>query len=731
LDDEKALKLLDSDGPLASKLKNYEERREQKEMMRHVLDAYRDGQVALIEAGTGTGKSLAYLIPAMLFALRHKERTLISTHTIALQEQLFHKDIPFLAKALGIDLKTVLVKGMGNYLCLRKLQDAMQELLLVPEEERKELEQIDAWSGKTSDGSRSELPFHPSSEVWEKVAAESDACNRDSCPFYRQCHFFKARKRAQEAQLIISNHSLLFSDLAYRAQGGQGLLPDYNRIVLDEAHNIEEIATDHFAVRASEALLMKTLGRLATQKSGKNFGKLPLLRQKLLKKPGKEAFSAPDPLIDRLENSIAGQVREVRQKGYEAFEAFASFIEAVNPSPEGSEEGEGKLRILETHQKHPLWNELLLPKGGAFIEAAKKLTVSLQNLVSDLNSQEEEELRLEVAGLATDIGALAERLEMIAQNMESFTAARCPPEQVRWIESIKKRGWSNVHLIDASLDISKLLAKNLFLAHPTAILCSATLTTGKKFSFIRKRLGLVPELIEEKEVTENLYCSPFNYQEQALLAIPNDMPYPAHPDFTKEAAERILDAVRISYGNAFILFTSYSMMLKCHALLKNRLKEERFSCFVQGEMGRRQLLKQFQNSRRSLLFGTASFWEGIDVVGEALRLVILVKLPFRVPTEPIVEARCEALRKEGGEPFFEYQLPAAIVKFKQGFGRLIRKKRDRGCILCLDPRLITKPYGKQFLASLPPCGRVLGSREELKKTMKAFYRRTYHLTKTS
>jgi ATP-dependent DNA helicase DinG len=736
LDAEKVLEIVGPNGRLSMALPNFESRPEQQAMMKDIIEAYNESKVALIEAGTGTGKSIAYLLPAILWAVQMKERTLISTNTINLQEQLLYKDIPLLKKALNLNIKAVLVKGMGNYVCLRKVSEVQQEIALFQDEETQELQEIEAWSETTRDGSRTDLPFMPKPTVWEKVCAESDTCNRDKCPFYQKCHFFKARKEANDAQLLISNHSLLFSDLAYRgtSENGQGILPDYKRVILDEAHNIEDIATEHFASKANGIQMLRTLARLTADKQGKILGKLSVLHQKLLQTYPENRPDEVNKILDKLSLELPALRRELRQLTVDTFDNFAHFIDIVNPNdeeedPEIPGNKENKLRLLPEHYQHPHWSNQLLLQTQELIKTLKKFVQCLHLLESDLKMLHNEIFDEQTQGLRLEINALASRLETASETLHIFTQQQIPENKVRWIESQKLRSLSNVNLIDANLDLSNLLVNHLFKRFPTTVLCSATLTTNKQFRFFRERLGLTPSLMQGKPVTESIYCSPFNYKQQSLLAIPTDMPHPSESNFTREAAKRILTAIQASRGNAFILFTSYSMMKQCHQLLEKRLNELRFPVFKQGDNTRKKLISQFIETDRSVLFGTDSFWEGVDVAGEALRCVIITKLPFQVPKEPIIQARMESINAKGGNAFMDYSLPNAIVKFKQGFGRLIRNKKDRGCILCLDSRLVNKPYGKQFINSLPDSQKLILSSDNLQNAMDDFYRSTYHLTK--
>lgn len=737
LDTEKILHIIGPDGYLSNSLKGFEPREQQRMMMRNVIDAYNKDQISLIEAGTGTGKSMAYLIPAMIWALKKKEKTVISTNTITLQEQLIHKDIPMLTQALQMDIKAVLVKGMSNYLCLRKLDDAKHELSGLPIDEASEIEQIERWSASTQDGSRSSLSMVPSSNTWERVCAESDTCNHQQCPFFSKCFFFKARREAEDAQILVANHHLLFADLSVRAETNNyeetSILPFYNRLILDEAHHIEDVATDFFGNSVSKLGILRLLSRLSSDKHNKLQGKLATLKDKL------DFFFGITPphdaasIIMRLNIDLPGMRRELQELTTNTFQALAEFIESTQaPSNSVGEQAdvpvqESKLRLLPEHHTHPIWESRIVPAGKKLVTSLKRYLQALTSLEVDLKEINHDKFQEQAKGVRLDIAALAMRLSNHTVLIERFLMEPPSNDKVRWIEEQQLRIMRNVSLSDAELDISNALVNCLFSKFATIVLCSATLATNQQFNFVRKRLGITETKLPDRFVTENIYDSPFDYATQAMLAIPTDVPFPQHPDFTKEAAEQIWQAVQVSRGSTFVLFTSYGMMKSCHEILYNRFIDNRFHVFKQGDDNRQALLTKFKNTERSVLFGTDSFWEGVDVVGEALRCVIIVKLPFKVPTEPIIQARTEAIIASGGDPFFEYTLPNAIVKFKQGFGRLIRNKRDRGCIVCLDTRLITKGYGKQFLNSLPACQQVFASSEHVEQHMREFYRKTHHL----
>jgi ATP-dependent DNA helicase DinG len=737
IDVNKALSILEPAGPLSTFLKGYEARKEQQHMMRDIIDAYNGQKIALIEAGTGTGKSMAYLIPAILWALKNNERTVISTNTIALQEQLLLKDIPLVLKALNVDIKAVLVKGMSNYLCMRKLDEALQELRLFPSHESEEINKIEAWSNNTKEGSRSDLPFTATFASWDKVCAENDTCARVKCSYYEQCHFFKARKHAADAQLLIVNHHMLFSDLSYRAEENNyedtALLPQYRHVILDEAHNIEDIATEHFASRISEMQILRVMGRLAAEKqqSSKTSGKLPLLKEKIAALYKENTPNDVSSILTRLTVDIPGTRRDLQKQIIDTFQYFSDFLQSIGKQQSSNEDtgaGESKLRLLPQHHTHPIWNTAIIPQVKNLTETIMRYLQSLNSIEKDIKILENEKLNEQTKGIRFEITALVKRLEGFSEILLNFISKEIPLQSVRWIEAQKTKTLPNIHLIDAELEISQRLVNFLFTKFPTIILCSATLTTNNKFEFFRQRLGITQKYLTTREITENIYDSPFNFTQQALLVVPANIPNPSEPGFIAAAAESIWKCIQTSRGNAFVLFTSYSMLNTCHQILAKRLEEHRFNLLKQGDSNRHYLLNKFKSIDRSILFGTDSFWEGVDVVGDALRCVIIVKLPFKVPSEPIIQARTEAISARGGDPFSEYSLPNAIVKFKQGFGRLIRNKRDRGCIVCLDTRLINKRYGKMFLESLPKCQQFFAEEELIREKMSDFYKKTYFLT---
>lgn len=570
-----------------------------------VEQAYHADQTLLIEAGTGIGKTFAYLLPA----LQWNELSVISTHTLALQHQLVDKDLPRLLAQLKCPAKIALIKGMGNFSCLKKEAEGL-----------------------------------------DNTIADYESCTHAACPFYQKCAYFKQRKEAELADIIVVNHHLLMADLALRraSHGQYAVLPPYERLIIDEAHHLEEVATEHFATRLHRTGCIKLIQRCIQETSGQE---------------------------DLLALSIPLQRRDF-------IEAVDHFFQHVEQLPEG-------IRLMEPQQQLTPTVDHLRAEWTAWRTLMARLILS---------EEKQQELNL-----------FLERLQESVDAAHHWICTPLNPDEVRWIEQGT--------LISASLDVAPFLAEALFKTKKTLILCSATLTSMRDFTYLRSRLG-----IEQAE--ELILESPFDYTQQALLAVANDLPEPNHPDFLPHAAKWIFEVIDCSGGHAFVLFTSYAMLKECQRLLHAQLSEHNYVLFTQGDLERGSLLEAYRNTPRAILFGTDSFWEGVDVIGEQLRAVILMRLPFKTPSDPLFQARSERIAAQGGSPFFDYALPQAIVKFRQGFGRLIRHKEDRGSVVCLDPRLVKKGYGKRFLKSLPPCPVHIGSRDALSQTLRAFYFRS-------
>lgn len=711
------------DGLIARHFPHFELRPQQAAMLDNVWQAYRDQSILLIEAGTGTGKSLAYLIPALLWADQQGERTVIATHTIALQEQLVKKDIPALIHAMKLPLKVALVKGMNQYICLRKLEERQLHLPIgggSPYDG--EVEKIAQWCKTTEEGSKGELPWVPSAQAWEQVGAESEACPRQECPHFQRCHFFRARRQAHDAHLLVVNHHLLLADIAKRVESCQwheaAILPSYKRVVIDEAHHLEAIATETLAHRLSRRQLLRDLARLATDKPGQRPSRLFLLQEKLISLFPRDP---PSHLLTRLTIELPALRHTLHEQIHRTFETLTHFL-LSKQGGRGGEIGEQKHRLHATDRQEAIWQKDVQPSVEQLIGVLATYSVALEGLEMACQQIEHERFQEQTKGLRLEIQGHVLRLEQGKAFFHRFFCTPVEVGRVQWMEMHRGKWNDDLQLIDAQLDVAPSLSTSLFSAFSTVVLCSATLTSNQQFTYVRQRLGLTAHHLPERIVSEHSYPSPFDYGAQVLLAVPTDLPPPHHPHFNEASFKAILRAIEVSEGHAFVLFTSYAMLQACDQAIGEKLRREGYTLFKQGDLPRQALLEGFKQEYRSVLFGTDSFWEGIDVMGDALRCVILVKLPFKVPNEPLIEARTEAILARGGEPFFEYAVPQAVVKFKQGFGRLMRHSGDRGCIVCLDNRLVSKGYGKAFLNSLPSCQTIFSPSTQVWEGMDRFYR---------
>jgi ATP-dependent DNA helicase DinG len=721
LDIRQLVSEVSSSGTIAKKLKGFESRPEQQRMLEAVATSFNESKLALIEAGTGTGKSLAYLLPAVYWAVQNKQRVVISTNTINLQEQLVFKDLPLLQDALSLRFKSVLVKGRQNYICLNKVEALEKEgQYLIETEERAELKGILEWSHHTADGSRSDLNIQPKLTVWEKVACESDNCARLRCSFYNNCFFYNARREAASADLLIVNHHLLFADLAVRSETGRftdaAVLPGYSRIILDEAHNVEEVATNYFGSQISKFGLIRLLGRfysLREREKVRERGLLPFLLIKL-----KDLQQHIDlPLYTRIVDLIQGRLLTLKEDlVYSTTQTFDDLVTFFESAAESSL-AEVKIRFTPKIVAQPEWNESILAPIQQLIRQIGEFHQQLLVLEKWLETLPEK-VTENLLSPTVELGALADRLEVAAATLGEIFGA--PDEnQVRWIEIADTRSGRRVTLKQAPLSVAKLLRERVFKRLETVIMTSATLTTENQFGYMKGRLGL--DKVNSSRLVERILPSSFDYSRQVVLGIPQDIPSPDRPQFADELGRLVLQSVIISDGRALVLFTSYSLLRKIYLELQPALQKAGIRALMQGEAPRHQLTQVFKQDKTSVLFATDSFWEGVDVVGEALENVILTKLPFSVPKEPVIEARVEAIEKAGGNSFLEYSVPQAVIKFKQGFGRLIRSKNDRGSIMIFDRRVLERHYGQIFLDSLPECRLAKGKQSAVFADVKRFF----------
>ena len=713
--------LLTESGPVARVLGTaaFEDRPGQRDMAAYIADTYNDGGIALLEAGTGVGKSFAYLVPALEWARANGERTVVSTNTINLQEQLVGKDLPILSRAFSTPDRAVtfaLLKGWRNYLCLSRLEQARagQESLFA-DERAAELESIAGWASRTADGSLSDLVEEPSSDVWDAVAAESDLCTRLKCPHFDSCFVFAARRRAAEADVVVVNHHLLASDLAVRIASDNwqeaAVLPPYRRLVLDEAHHLEDVAAQHLGTTVSMIGVQRLLGRL--ERNGR--GLLPTLAAELASHADLMGAASRD-LLGR---TVLDALVQARRWSEELFGRLARRLE--------HEQGGGAtpvLRLTDAFAEDGIWREGLEVALDNLLIAFSKLRDGVETIADRLSIDDPAEMRTR---LIAELRGVIRRLDAAADGLKATLQPKRPSgppavgPSVRWMER-RGRRTPNLTLSAVPLDLAPVLKEALFDRVETVVLTSATLAAGGEFTFLEERLGL--SLPPSRVTVREILPSPFDFGAQCVFGIPTDIPEPRADEsgggHGAAVARVLLELAHASDGGVFGLFTSYAQLRRTAESIRGQINA-RWPLLVQGEGQRDQLLRRFREAGSAILLGTDSFWEGVDVPGRALRVLILAKLPFKVPTEPLTAARLERLTQAGVDGFTHYLVPLAALKLKQGFGRLIRTKTDVGVVVLLDRRVVTKRYGASMLEGLPPAAKAIGNWPDVRREVEEFF----------
>ena len=692
VDPEEAAALLEHGGPFARYFEQYEYRSQQVEMLKTIVRAFNDNGHLLAEAATGTGKSFAYLIPAAMWAVQNSARVVISTNTINLQEQLIKKDIPELVNALGMNLRYAVMKGKNNYLCPRRLEAARVRVAESLDELRV-LAKVLVWLANGGNGDRTEINLNGPAErdAWAKLSAEDDSCNMENC-FKRTggaCPFYKAREASQSAHLIVINHALLLADIAT----GSRVLPEYSYLVVDEGHHLEDATTSALSFKINQMDLERLLRELGGSGSGVLGRYLSAIR----------GVAMP--------SDAAAQAQEVRQAtdaAYQVENLTRAFFKTIDQFLENQREGRKlgtyaqQVRITGATRSQPDWTQVEIDWDD--LNGFYKQLLGVLNRIYKWVGENFADASDELVDVQGSIGNIIGRLVEIEVNLNGLVSAP-DKDRIYWAE-LAPNGY-RLSLQAAPLQIGPLMRQHMWNQKNSIIVTSATLATAGDFSYLRGRL-------DAEDADELAVGSPFDYENAAMLYLVNDIPEHTVSDRHQgEVNSAIIRLCKETNGRALILFTSYAQLRKTSEAISGPLGAAGIEVFEQGEgASAATLLENFKSAQKAVLLGTRSFWEGVDVRGEALSVVVIVKLPFDVPSDPIIAARSETFE----DPFNEYQLPEAILKFRQGFGRLIRTQSDRGVVVVLDQRILTKKYGKYFIDAIPKCKLVVGSVIDLPKT---------------
>ncbi len=685
-----------SDGGALSKISDFfEERPVQIALLENIAKAFNNSKIGVFEAGTGVGKSYSYLIPSVIWALSNNEKVVVSTGTINLQQQLCEKDIPFVEKILGRKIKFVLMKGRQNYICKRRLSDSASVLDLF-EDETTEIKKIAEWAETSSSGSRSDMTFVPSENVWTKVNSESDACMGMRCPYHSECFVMQVRKEAAGANIIVVNHHLLFADIESRMSGAgysdAAVLPPYKHLVFDEAHGIENAATSFFSESLTRFKITKLLNQMYRKRKNSFSGHLCSLA--ILSSNEEKADSAYD-LTSKIRNSLAN------------LEIAASDLL----------QNEYTIRLFEGTARN--FGPLLVAVGelsrvlGAFTDMVREVMEGVADEDRDAPCYWESKIILR-------------RLDSYVLLLKNFLQWDEKRDNVYWIQKKKlspelsrEYGDNDFYIFNETpLDISYLMNEGVFEQMESVVCTSATLKTGRDFNYWMKRTGLM--LSDRERISVADYPSPFPYEKNMLFAVPSDAPFPDSSEYQQYIEMVIPRLITAAEGRTLVLFTSYESLKSAHRTALATLRGFPGRIMKQGDDDSSRLLEAFREEKESVLFATDSFWQGVDIPGEALSQVIIVKLPFTVPNDPVFVARSEAIEKRGGSSFMELSVPEAVIKFRQGIGRLIRRSDDKGVVVVLDRRIYEKRYGSIFIASMPECKKMYSPMSEIINKINSF-----------
>lgn len=662
----------------------YESRQGQEHMMELVANALDTRTHLIVEAGTGTGKSLAYLLPSALFTHAEHEKVVVATHTIALQEQLYKHDVPLVLEPLMQGIRTAVLKGRNNYICMRKLSQNIHEIQALASDERDYDLRLAVWLTKTETGDREEIAFTEHEEgYWRDVASETNSCIAKHCPFFKDCYYFRARHKAAKADLILTNHSLVLSDI----KADSRVLPAYDRLIIDEAHQLEDVATKQFGAQVAEGDLQRLLERLLNARNGLLHDAERSIQVDVQK--GMVDGQVFATVLTKLGRALLRTSQDIRT----LFSAIAMYTDSL-----GNLSGEFRLTPERTNA----------PAYEAVIRAASDIDVCRSLLTESLTAyavlSEETELPDAQNRKLADVFGYARELQQGLTICVDVLLLRLSADQfVGWIAINGRRVSRKISLHLAPLSVSEVLLQELFRKKQSVILTSATLAVANSFHYFLGRIGM-KTLVEEGKAKTEIVTSPFNYKKQSLLCVVSDLPdSKQQEEFQTEVGKAITKIATVAHGRTLVLFTSHQMLAQTYVTERDSLQKKGITVLAQGFDDHRKtyLIETFRKEPRAVLFGVNSFWEGIDIRGDDLSCLIIVKLPFAVPTHPIVEARSELLTRLGKRPFIDYSVPSAAIRFTQGFGRLIRSKTDRGVVFVLDKRITQTKYGRMFIRSLP------------------------------